>query len=82
MINLAATEVDEAKIVRWVREGRIQGKSFPGIVVSCERCGKPIPEGRYCPECTQDLARGFSSVTKKNEEPVKTQTKAKFHIKY
>jgi flagellar operon protein (TIGR03826 family) len=75
-----ATEVDESKIVRWVREGRIEGKSFPGIVVPCDRCGKPIPNGRYCSQCSNDLARGFSSFTKKEEEPP-IRTKAKFHIK-
>ncbi|KJS19045.1 MAG: hypothetical protein VR72_20075 [Clostridiaceae bacterium BRH_c20a] len=73
-----ATEVDEGKIVRWVREGRIQGKSFPGIVIPCDRCGKPIPEGRYCGSCSNELARGFSNATKQAEEP-SVNIKAKFH---
>jgi len=76
-----ATEVDEAKIIRWVREGRIEGKSFPGIVVTCDRCGKPIPEGRYCQSCSNELARGFLNISKKNEESTQ-KTTAKFHTKH
>ncbi|NLT94720.1 MAG: MerR family transcriptional regulator [Clostridia bacterium] len=79
-----ATEVDEAKIVRWVREGRIEGK-YPGMVVSCERCGKSIFEGRFCPSCSNELARSFSGSlninTTKKPELSKTSEKAKFHIK-
>jgi len=75
-----ATEVDEGKIIRWVREGRIEGKSFPGIVVPCDRCGKAIPEGRYCQTCSNELARGFSSVSQKTEEP-SVRTKERFHTK-
>jgi flagellar operon protein (TIGR03826 family) len=77
-----ATGVDEAKIVRWVREGRIEGK-FPGIVVSCERCGKPISEGRFCSPCSNELARGFSNAIQKSEGPKQSSSeKARFHIKF
>lgn len=76
-----ATEVDEAKIIRWIREGRIEGKSFPGIVVPCERCGKPIPEGRYCQTCSNELARGFGKFTREAPSP-QVRNKEKFHIKH
>jgi len=76
-----ATEVDEAKIVRWVREGRIEGKSFPGIVVPCDRCGKPIAEGRYCQTCSNELARGFYGATRKEDE-YEVKARVKFHTKH
>ncbi|MGI6227958.1 MAG: TIGR03826 family flagellar region protein [Peptococcales bacterium] len=73
------TQVDEAKIVRWIREGRIEGKNYSGLAVPCERCGKSIFEGRYCPQCSNDLAKGFSSITAKTTK-TRSNNKGKFHI--
>ncbi|MFZ5945241.1 MAG: MerR family transcriptional regulator [Bacillota bacterium] len=75
-----ATEVDEEKIVRWVREGRIEGKNYSGISVSCDRCGKLIQSGRYCTQCSSELAKGFYIFTQKDEDSI-DKNKVKFHIK-
>jgi len=75
-----AVDVEEDRIMRWIREGRIEGKKFPGMKVSCERCGRPIQEGRFCIKCSNELAKGFSSLTEKEKEE-NISHKAKFHIR-
>ncbi|NLW23711.1 MAG: MerR family transcriptional regulator [Clostridia bacterium] len=79
------TEVDESKIVRWIREGRIVGKNYTGLQVPCERCGRPIYEGRFCNECVHELTRGFTASIRKEQGEQKSKitfdNKAKFHTK-
>lgn len=75
------TGVDEVRIVKWVREGRIEGKSYPGLAVSCERCGKLVQSGRYCIQCSNELARGFTDQEKREEKQSPDEIRAKFHIK-
>ncbi|MFZ7101358.1 MAG: TIGR03826 family flagellar region protein [Peptococcaceae bacterium] len=78
-----ATEVDESKIVKWVREGRLEGENHTGLTVSCERCGKMMPKGRYCQQCSNELAKGFSGPlsSKERKEELVNKPKVKFHIK-
>ena len=45
-----ATGVSTKKIMRYVREGRLEASQYVGGV-TCERCGKPIKLGRYCEKC-------------------------------
>ncbi|MDK2919903.1 MAG: hypothetical protein PWQ37_2636 [Candidatus Petromonas sp.] len=56
------TEVSEDKILRYLREGKLEivGES-PGLVLDCERCGKAIRTGRYCEECSREIERGLKS---------------------
>lgn len=79
LIELAeATEVDESKIIRWIREGRLEDKKFTGLLIPCERCGTQISSGRYCASCAQELARGFSQGLTKPEKQEK-KSGVKFH---
>lgn len=77
-----ATGVDEVKIVRWVRERRIEGKQFPGLSIPCESCGKPIFQGRYCQKCSDELVKGFTSATQQEDDDIFDPHRPKFHTKY
>ena len=67
------TEVEERKIVRWVREGKFQSKFFSKLTLPCENCGTPISSGRYCQSCSKNLADGF-------KKAFDTSSKEKEHI--
>lgn len=55
-----ATGVDEEKILRFLREGRLISRGLQsGIVLKCERCGKVIDAGKYCKECLSELDHDF-----------------------
>ncbi|MDI3281482.1 MAG: MerR family transcriptional regulator [Bacillota bacterium] len=51
-----ATEVDQHLIQQWLREGRLISTEFH-LMTECERCGRPIPGGRYCKQCAEELGR-------------------------
>ena len=67
-----ATEVEERRIREFIREGLIQPMELDGFPVNCQRCGKPILKGTYCPICQQELASHLS-----REKPGKTPTAKK-----
>jgi len=59
-----ATGVSEEKILRYLREGRLEiTGDHPGFVLDCERCGKAIRTGRFCSECAglieREMKEGF-----------------------
>jgi flagellar operon protein (TIGR03826 family) len=63
-MTVVAKELDVPydKIMKYVRDGRLQIKESGGAVLNrCERCGKEIPSGRYCQSCEQGLARALES---------------------
>lgn len=75
------TEVEEYKILRWLKIGRLQGKRFTGLSYPCESCGRNIQEGRFCSNCSSELAKGFSKVTApKRDEEIKGNG-PKFHTR-
>mgnify|MGYP001191694868 CR=1 FL=1 len=51
------TEVDTQKIIRFLREGRLEIKGDKNIFLTCERCGEPIRTGRFCDKCTVEMQR-------------------------
>jgi flagellar operon protein (TIGR03826 family) len=64
-----ATGVDEKKVMRYLREGRLQ--LVPGqaaIMLKCERCETVIYGGRFCDKCTREISREFKSGFGNQEE--------------
>lgn len=52
-----ATDVEESLIMKWVKEKRIHTKDFPNLTYECERCGKPIQDGKICEDCALELKK-------------------------
>ena len=55
----AAAEVDEAQVVAWVREGRLETLSGVPAPATCELCGSPTKGGARCADCNRRLLSGF-----------------------
>lgn len=53
-----ATGVSGAKILRYLREGRLMSAPL-GLALSCERCGRKLDQGRFCPSCVQELTQAL-----------------------
>ncbi|MDD2430596.1 MAG: MerR family transcriptional regulator [Firmicutes bacterium] len=72
------TGVSRQQILRFIKAGRLSGSinklSDPALL--CERCEKPILEGRLCLKCQAELTRKFKAPSKKEEE--KSTTKIRF----
>ncbi|MFA5881145.1 MAG: hypothetical protein WC834_03025 [Eubacteriales bacterium] len=57
------TGVDEDKILKWMREDRIDVCVGKGGVLTCKRCGSDIIAGNLCSKCAQVLAAEIKSAT-------------------
>ncbi len=56
--------IDEDKILKWVREGRIEASYLgDGMKLTCKRCGQEITIGNLCSKCAQLFARELKSVS-------------------
>lgn len=68
------TGVDEEKIVRYLKEGRILNSSpNTKINIECELCGVLIPQGRYCKACTEKLTSGLKKTIETENRKVKEE---------
>ena len=55
-----ALDVPMEKILQFLREGKLElSKENTNILLGCERCGRPIPTGRYCSECASFIEKEF-----------------------
>ncbi|SES84159.1 flagellar operon protein TIGR03826 [Natronincola peptidivorans] len=79
-----ATDVSEKKILRFLRENRIEIKEEDNMLLDCERCGASIRSGRFCDSCAGDLKKELSKALKTNENekeaPKKTNKSHKMFI--
>ncbi len=71
------TSVDENKILKWMREGRIDVTFTGGVGLNCKRCGVQITAGNLCAKCAKALANQFKTISTtpaaKPEEPEKNK---------
>lgn len=73
-----ATGVPQAKILEWVRHGRLTAESAnTDLAVACESCGARIPKGRLCSACAAKLGTRAAGTSRGTvtpvEEPPRTQ---------
>jgi hypothetical protein len=69
-----ATEVPVQQLKRWVREERLCFSKDSGVMIQCEKCGKPITTGRYCAECKHSMTQSFESLYNQNSPEVKKKS--------
>ena len=62
-----ATDVSPKKILRYIREGRIEISNDGGIDLRCAQCGKPIKKGRYCDQCVISINQEVGELFKKKK---------------
>lgn len=51
-----------AQIKQWIREERLSFSEDSMIGLECESCGTMIRTGRFCKECKDKLAKGFTNL--------------------
>lgn len=81
-------EVSVNQIRNWIREERlIMTEASADLGITCERCGKLIRSGRFCPECKKKTVKDLSGVHIKPEasmdksaDRVKSSGKDKMHF--
>lgn len=56
-----ACEVDQSQIRQWIREERLEFSDDSSVGINCEKCGKMIKSGRFCPECKASMTQTFSN---------------------
>lgn len=71
------TGIDEKKILRYLRESRIEIREEDNLLLDCERCGAPIRMGRFCESCVAKMQKEFSSVLKPKKEESKIKDPGK-----
>lgn len=55
-------DVPMQQIKKWVREERLSFTKDSGVSIECEKCGRPILTGRFCPECKQNMANSLNNL--------------------
>lgn len=53
--------VNQAIILRWVREERLEFAEHSEVGIDCESCGTTIKSGKYCHSCKEKLANTLAS---------------------
>jgi len=83
-----ATNVDSKKIIEFLKEGRLEIRSENNMFLKCERCGKPISQGRYCDKCKVEMERELKRAARvlrpvdKDKKPKEKIKVAYRHKKY
>ncbi|SFF67911.1 flagellar operon protein TIGR03826 [Halobacillus alkaliphilus] len=54
-----ATRVSEKQIREFVKQKRLHPAQFPNISYPCEKCERPIQDGRICERCKQEITKGL-----------------------
>lgn len=55
-------DVPMQQIKKWVREERLSFTKDSGVSIECEKCGRPILTGRFCPGCKQSMANSLNNL--------------------
>lgn len=55
-------DIPMQQIKKWVREERLSFTKDSGVSIECEKCGRPILTGRFCPNCKQSMANSLNNL--------------------
>ena len=51
------TGVSVDKVLRYLREGRLEIIGGGSLILDCERCSRSISTGRFCESCAKEIDR-------------------------
>ena len=63
------TGVAQARIMKWVREGKLELASDAEQPDACKRCGRPSDKGDICESCRKKLANEIATHREAMSEP-------------
>ena len=56
-----ACDVSIKQIQQWLRDDRLTLADDSPMGIECERCGKMIKGGKFCPTCSNEMANKFKN---------------------
>lgn len=63
-------EISVQQIKTYLKEGRLEIVGEGGnMFLECEKCGKSIPTGRFCKDCTNEVTSDIKSVVGQMSNP-------------
>ena len=71
-----ACDVPVDQLKDWLRQERLS-LADGATDLTCEKCGKPILSGRYCPDCKKEMMDELKSVAPKDIKVVSVQKATK-----
>ncbi len=75
------TGVDLGIVSMFLKDGRIEIPNESSMFIKCRRCGCSLRYGRYCRECTVEMAGGLSSAFRadmgERPDPTKNRNRRK-----
>ncbi len=63
------TGVSINKINNYLRQGRVEIPEGSKVYIKCEKCGRDIRFGRFCPECALKLSKQLQGIVEAGEVP-------------
>ena len=73
-----ACDVTMKQIQQWIRDDRLMLADDSPLAIECERCGRMIRGGKFCPACSNELAAKLQSAM---GNPLATQVMEKNEAK-
>lgn len=56
------TGVSVKKIMKFMKDGRLEATKAMGKVLKCEQCGRPIVRGRFCDACVININQSVNEL--------------------
>ena len=56
-----ACDVTMKQIQQWLRDDRLMLTEDSPLTIECEKCGKMIRAGKFCPSCSSEMAAQLQS---------------------
>lgn len=62
------TGVEEALIIKFLKQNRLRASQFPQLTYPCESCGEPISEKKLCQRCTSQIMSDWGDAKEQVEK--------------
>src|SRR5699024_10050590 len=66
-----ATDVEEALVLKFLKENRLRASQFPNLKYPCGRCQTLILEGNYCQKCINEIKQAWTKSKDDDEKEYK-----------
>ena len=76
------TQVSRRKILKYLKEQRIELAENSPDLLKCAKCGSPIRTGMYCADCYRKFTNEVKSIYSTNSLEKDNDSSVKMHIKH